>query len=238
MENGEISVLIDSFNNYRELLLPLVQNLKGFADTYDALKDNTARLSQAFDAASRENLEKVLASTEKQAESARQLSGHLEKFNRSSAQFFADINNLTSLLGKVSEKITAINAIEDKANEQIGKLDTIIEEKTKSYNIKELQRALDGYNANVERVTKFINEDVASKIDDNGRKLTVVKTALDAFTVKADSDAAKAQTLIENSAQIVTLLKKATISGDVNEQYLYDILDKWADSRAVKTKKR
>ena len=34
------------------------------------------------------------------------------------------------------------------------------------------------------------------------------------------------------------LLKKIVEKNDVNEEYIFDILDKWAESRKVKTKRK
>ena len=43
--------------------------------------------------------------------------------------------------------------------------------------------------------------------------------------------------LVKNYTESNNLLKNIVANNDVNEQYIFDILDKWATLRGVKTKK-
>ena len=127
----------------------------------------------------------------------------------------------------------AVNELETKAEEQIGKLDAILEEKKRSYNVRELQKTLDNYNANVQKVSEFINKDVAESLANNYQKLDGIRNGNETLTKLIETENAKVDTLLATYKSTNELLKRVVEEEDLNEDYIFDILDKWAKTRKV-----
>ena len=117
------------------------------------------------------------------------------------------------------------------------KLDTLIEEKKINYNVKDLERSLDVYNNNVQKVSDFINKDVAQALNESGRKIDAIKKESDDLTKKIATQTESVEKLCETFKSTNTLLKNMVEKEDVNEEYIFAILDKWANERGVKIKK-
>ena len=58
------------------------------------------------------------------------------------------------------------------------------------------------------------------------------------ITAEIEEEKKSIDALAETYASSNELLKKIVEKQDVNEEYIYDILDRWAESRRVKTKKK
>lgn len=233
MDNNEAKVLIESFRAYRELLTPIQESLHEFAGTYDSLKNDIGKLNTAFEGDIQGNLDKIYKNLSRQAENASDLSSRIDQFVKVTAKYTSDFARLIQLLEKVEERLSAVNELESKAEEQIGKLDTILEEKKRSYNVRELQKTLDNYNANVQKVSEFINKDVAESLTNNYQKLDGIRNGNETLTKLIEAENAKVDTLLETYMSTNELLKRAVEKEDLNEDYIFDILDKWAKTRKV-----
>lgn len=233
MDNNEAKVLIESFRAYRELLTPIQESLHEFAGTYDSLKNDIGKLNTAFEGDIQGNLDKIYKNLSRQAENASDLSSRIDQFVKVTAKYTSDFARLIQLLEKVEERLSAVNELESKAEEQIGKLDAILEEKKRSYNVRELQKTLDNYNANVQKVSEFINKDVAESLANNYQKLDGIRNGNETLTKLIEAENAKVDTLLETYMSTNELLKRAVEKEDLNEDYIFDILDKWAKTRKV-----
>jgi DNA repair exonuclease SbcCD ATPase subunit len=237
MDNSELKTLVDTFLGYRELLVPIQSNLHDFAETYESMKADIGRLNVAFEGDIKGNLEKIYLNLSKQAERATDLSSRIEQFILMTEKYSAGITRLASLVEHAGERLGAINALENKAEEQILKLDEILEEKRKNYNIKELQRTLESYNANVQRVSDYINKDIAEALSQNYNKLESIKTGHETLQKRIKEEHSDIETLLSLYSSVGETLKRTVEKEDVNEAYIFDILDRWAETRKVKTKK-
>lgn len=237
MDNGELKTLVETFLGYRELLVPIQSNLHDFAETYESMKADIDRLNTAFEGDIKGNLEKIYLNLSKQAERATDLSSRIEQFIAMTEEYGAGISKLTALVENAGERLDAINALESRAETQISKLDAILEEKRKGYNIKELQRTLESYNANVQRVSDYINKDIAEALSQNYNKLESIKTGQDALQRRIKEEHSDIETLLSAYSSVGEVLKRTVEKEDVNEAYIFEILDKWAEARRVKTKK-
>lgn len=233
MDNNDAKVLIESFRAYRELLGPVQESLHDFAETYNSLKSDIGKLNTAFEGDIQGNLEKIYKNLSKQADTASDLSSRLDQFVKTTSKYTADFSRLLALLEKVEERMSAVNTLEAQAEEQIGKLDAILEEKKKSYNVRELQRTLDNYNANVQKVSEFINKDVAESLGQNYKKLDDIKSGNETLSKLIEAENGKVDALLATYRSTNELLKLAVEKEDLNESYIYDVLDKWADQRKV-----
>lgn len=238
MENEEVKALIAAFTEYRDLLVPIQSNLHDFADTYDSMKNDIEKLNSAFGSDIKSNLEEIYNNLSKQAEHAADLSSRIDQFVKTTAKYTSDFSRLISMLEKAADKLQGVNDLEARAEEQIGKLDSILEEKKKSYNIKELQRSLESYNDNVKKVSEFINVEVAETLSKSSGELSAIKSGGEAVTKQIEAEHSDLQSLLGASLETNKLLKKIVENEDVNEAYIFDIIDKWAKTRKVKTKKQ
>ena len=133
--------------------------------------------------------------------------------------------------------MSAINEIEQRAEEQISKLDEVIEEKRRNYNLKELQKSLENYNANIEAANNYINKDVAENLVSSTRMVQSIKDGNENLVKYLEDEKRSIGELAESYKNTSELLKKVVEQNGVNEEYIFDILDRWAESRRVKTKR-
>ncbi len=233
----DLKTLIDAFIGYRDLLTPIQSGLSDFLETYNGVRDDIEKLNSAFDGSAQSNLQSIAKTLASQAEKSTDLSSRIEQFAKATTKYVSQIDNLVALLERTEQKIAAINEIEGKASEQIKKLDAVIEEKKINYNLRDLQRSLEGYDNNVKKVSDFINKDVAEVLSENARKIDAIKQGEESLGKELAEERASVSALLESSQKNAELLKKIAETGDVNEEYIYTVIDKWAVSRKVKIKK-
>lgn len=237
MEQNDIKTLIESFKGYRNLLTPIQTNLHDFVETYDSMKNDIEKLNTAFDGNVQQNLQKIYQNLTSQAAKATDLSSRIDQFVSMTNKYTTDVNRLATLLETVESRIMAVNALDKKAESQISKLDNILEEKKKTYDIKELQKTIDSYNTNVQKVSEFINKDIADSLSQNHQKLEIIKSGNESLTKRIIDENSSVESLLTTFVSTNELLKKVVEKEDINEEYIFEILDKWAESRKVKTKK-
>lgn len=237
MDNLEVKALIEAFKGYRDLLSPIQSNLHDFIDVYDSMREDMERLNVAFSGNIQGNLDKIYQNLSRQAEQAGDLSARIDKFVASTSRYNSDIARLAASFEKLEERLKAINALENEVETQIGKLDVILEDKRKNYNVRELQKSLEGYNDYVRKMNEFINRDIADAMTDNYKVLMNVKAANETLQKKLDEERGGLGNLTATFESTNTLLKQIAEREDVNEAYIFDILDRWAESRKVKKKR-
>lgn len=237
MDQNEVKILIETFKSYRDLLTPIQSNLNDFIATYSGVQSDLDRLNQAFSGDARGSLDKIYRTLSSQAEKASDLATQIDKFMRMSGKYTEDISKLLNTVEKVADKLENISELETKAETQLGKLESILDEKRKSYNVKELQRTLENYDDNVRKMNDFINKDVAEKVADSNQKINAVKSGSEALMKNISNQKGSIEELTSTYRETNRLLKQIIEKDDVNEQHLYEVLDKWAEARKVKIKK-
>lgn len=235
--DNEIKSLITTFKEYRDLIVPIEQNLKAFSISFESISGDIQNLNSNFDGSIQTSLDKIYSELTSQADKAKTLASQVDRFLSSTNKYVSSVDNLISVCEKIENKLNAVNSIEEKAESQIARLDTIIEEKKKTYNIKSLEKNLENYNIGVEKISEYINNDVADTLKNNSSKIAQIQDKNNSIyeTIVAEKDCL--EKLINNYQESNKLLKKVVESNEVNEQYIFEILDKWAEDRRVKTKK-
>lgn len=236
MENNEVQSLISAFKGYRDLLTPIQTSLHELADTYSTMETDLQKLSESFNGDAKTKLNKIYDNLENQSKKSSDLANSIDEFLKSSNKYINDVSKISSTFENFENKIRALNEIEAKAQEQMRKLDTLIEEKKINYNVKDLERALDVYNNNVQKVSDFINKDVAQSLNETSRKIDAIKKDSDALSKQIKDEHSSVEELIQTYSSTNSLLKNLVEKEDVNEAYIYAILDKWANDRGVKRK--
>ena len=237
MENSEVSSLIESFTGYREMLVPIQQDLHEFLETYTAIKTDVDKLGNNFSGDVKTKLAEIYKILESQASKSEELAKKVDQFLTSTNKYTEEVDHLISLFEDIAGKIQSVNELESKAEEQINKLDTLFAEKSKNYNLKELEKSMDTYNSNLSQVSEFINKEVAENLVQNSRSIQMVRDRSEEFSKQLQEERRSIESLAESYNSSTELLKKIVEKEDVNEQYIFDILDRWAESRKVKTKK-
>ena len=236
MENSEVNALIDAFIGYREMLVPIQNDMHDFLETYDALKNDVEKIDKAFSGDVQGKLTEIYKTLSSQAEKSEALTRKVDEFLKSTNKYTEEVSKLMGMFESIQTKISAVNEIENKAEEQISKLDVILEEKKRNYDLKDLKNSLDKYNANLQSVSEFINEDVAKNIMENTKTIQEIKSGNTNVVTHLMEEKSSIEELSENYRATNTLLKKILEKNDVNEEYIFDIMDKWAEERRVKTK--
>ena len=142
---------------------------------------------------------------------------------------------------KGNQKRTTYKLAENWCNEIEQKIDDGTyrkEEKRKNYDLKDLKNSLDKYNSNLQVVSEFINKDVAENIVENSKLIQDIKNGNKDVVSHLQEEKTSIDNLAKNYADSAALLKKIVEKNDVNEEYIFDILDKWAEDRKVKTKNK
>lgn len=238
MDNNEVNALIDAFVGYREMLVPIQADMHEFLNTYVAMKNDVDKLDEAFSGDVQEKLSEIYKLLASQAEKSEELVRKVDQFLKTSGKYTEGIENIISKFESVGNRLSVIEDLEKRAEEQIGRLDTIMEEKRRNYNIKELEKSLDNYNANLQAVGDFINNDVANNIVSNTKAIQSIKDGNENIAKRLEEEKKSIDNLAETYSASNELLKKIVEKQDVNEEYIFDILDRWAEERRVKTKKK
>ena len=237
MDNNEIKSLITSFKEYRDLLTPIEQSLKTFSLSFESISEDLKNLNTSFDGSVQNKLDKIYKELSSQADKAKTLSSQVDTFMNSTNRYISSVDRLISIFSKIEEKVSTVDRIQKEAEEHIDKLDAIIEDKKKTYNLKQLEKNLENYNVGVQKVSEFINHDVADVLQTNCKKINDIQDKNNSVYQALIEEKSTIENLIATYSSSNELLKKIVESNDVNEQYIFEILDKWAEDRKVKIKK-
>ena len=237
MENNEIKMLITTFKEYRDLLTPIEENLKSFSMSFESIRNNIENLNTSFDGSVQQKLDSIYKELSNQAEKARTLSSEVDRFMNITSKYVTNVDKLVDLLDGIEKRISTVQSIEQKAEDQIGKLDAIIEEKRRTYDIKRLEKNLENYNIGVQKVSEFINKDVAESLQESSEKINQIQDRNSNILKTLVEEKISIDQLVESYNTSNDLLKKVVENKDVNEEYIFEILDRWAEDRKVKIKK-
>ncbi|MDE7297158.1 MAG: hypothetical protein K2N84_07840, partial [Clostridia bacterium] len=171
MSENSMQELIESFIAYRNLLAPLQDSLHSVSKTYEEIRNDLDNLMKSFSGNAANQLEKVHATINAQAKSGQELGRRIEEYAASGEKYAQAVENMSSRFSEVVSRIDSLSEIEKTAQNQLARIDALIAEKRSSYNLKELQKSLDGYNTNVEKISDFINKDIASVLKENADKI-------------------------------------------------------------------
>lgn len=237
MENNEIKMLITTFKEYRDLLTPIEENLKSFSMSFDSIRNDIENLNTSFDGSVQQKLDSIYKELSNQADKARTLSSEVDRFMNSTSKYVTNVDKLVDLLEGIEKRISTVQSIEQKAEEQIGKLDAIIEEKRRTYDIRRLEKNLENYNIGVQKVSEFINKDVAENLQESNERISQIQDKNSSILKTLVEEKSSIEQLVESYNSSNELLKKVVENKDVNEEYIFEILDRWAEDRKVRIKK-
>ena len=183
ISENSIKELIDSFIAYRNLIAPLQDSLNSVSKSYEEIRNDLDNLTKSFSGNAAAQLEKVHSTINAQAKSGQELGRKIEEYASSSERYAQAVNDMSSRFSDVVNRIDSLGKIEKSAQSQLAQIDNLISEKKSSYNLKELQRSLDGYNKNVEKISDFINKDIASVLKQNADKIETIRKEKDRKSV-------------------------------------------------------
>ncbi len=238
MSDNSIQELIESFIAYRNLIAPLQESLRSVSKTYEEIRSDLDNLTKSFSGSALNQLEKVHSTLNAQAKSGQELTRRIEEYSASGEKYAEAVKNMSSRFSEVVKRIDSLSEIEKNAQNQLARLDTMLAEKHSNYNLKELQKSIDGYNTNIEKISDFINKDIASVLKDNADKIEAIRKENEELSAAVTAQGKDIATLTAVFSETSALLKKLVEGSSVNEEYLFDALDKWAADRKVKTKKK
>ena len=89
----------------------------------------------------------------------------------------------------------------------------------------------------MQNVSDFINKQVAENIIENTRSIQSVKDGNENIAKRLEEEKKSVDDLVGEYKSSNELLRKIVENQDVNEEYIFDIIDRWAESRKVKTKR-
>ncbi|MBR1985252.1 MAG: hypothetical protein IKA31_05855, partial [Clostridia bacterium] len=93
------------------------------------------------------------------------------------------------------------------------------------------------YNVGVQKVREYINQDVAETLKTSSEKIGKISDKNESILEAILEEKSSIDKLVESYSNSNKLLKKIVEENDVNEQYIFEILDRWAEDRKLKIKK-
>ena len=237
MEQTDLNALIQAFLGYRDLLVPVLDSLNQFVSTYDGLRGDIDTLNQAFAGDVKGQLAQISATLANQAARSTDLASQIDRFVAMGDTYIGQVDSLSQSLGKVEAAMRTMDQLEKNANEQLHKLEGLIQEKRTNYNLRDLQRSLDNYNNSVQRVSDFINKDVGQVLQESNSRLDGIRSQNDVIARELGREGQDINALLAEYRTNNALLTRLVEQGDVDSAYLYDLLDRWADERGIKRKK-
>lgn len=237
MDNNDVKALISTFMEYRDLISPIEQNLKEFSLSFESIKDDIKNLNEGFDGSLQSKLDKIYKELSSQADKAKALAVQVDSFVSSTGKYVTAVDNLIEVCSKIENKLNAVDNIEKQAENQIEKLNQIIDQKKKTYDLKELEKSLENYNKDVQKVSEYINQDVAEALKTSSQKIDKIKDKNESIFEAILEEKGSIDKLVDSYNNSNKLLKKIVENNDVNEQYIFELLDKWAEERNLKIKK-
>ncbi len=235
---NRINELIEAFSSYREIMEPLQESLRNVANTYDSIRDSLDTLNNTFVRDGGMQMDKVQSMLASQAKSGQVLAERISTLNSVGERYTSSVGSLVTKLAEVEKRLSTVEEMEKNAEKILDRLEKIVEEKKNSYNLRDLQKSLENYNKNVERVSDFINKDVAQALSENGKKIEAIRSDYAALNEAVSEQNKSIAELVASFRETNNLLRKTVEKGSVNEEYLYDVLDKWANDRKIKLKKK
>lgn len=236
--DNEIKALISTFKEYRDLLVPIEENLRAFSQSLVGIKEDVSSLNNNFSGDIQGKLDRLAKDLSVQVEKSKSLSSQVDKFISTSNRYISSVDNLISLCSKIEGKIATVDALENKAESQISRLENIIEEKKKSYDIRQLEKNLEAYNVGVQKVSEYINKDIADSLKSSNEQIKQIQDTNTSIFNSIVEEKVSIDNLITSYNNSSAFLKKIVENNDVNEEYIWDILDRWADDRNLKIKKK
>lgn len=237
MDNNDVKTLISTFMEYRDLISPIEKNLREFSLSFDSIKTDIKNLNEGFDGSLQGKLDKIYKELASQADKAKALAVQVDSFLSSTNKYVGAVDNLIEVCSKIEKKLNVVDEIEKRAESQIEKLNSIIDDKKKNYDLKELEKSLENYNKDVQKVSEYINKDVAQALKTSSAKIDDIKDKNTNIFDAIIEEKSSIDKLIDSFNCSNKLLKKVVEANDVNEQYIFEILDKWAEERHLKIKK-
>ena len=141
--NNEITSLINSFKQYRDLLTPIEESLREFSVSYENISDEIKKLNTAFGGDIQEKLDGIYKDLNSQAEKSKGLANEIDRFSNSTKNYVQQIDKLVRFCESLENRLSVVDDIQKKAESQIEKLNGIIEEKKKTYDLKQLEKNLE-----------------------------------------------------------------------------------------------
>lgn len=234
----EINNLINSFIEYRNVLMPLQETLHSVSTSFVSMKTDIESLQNNFDVDTKKMLENMYSSISEQMKKSEGLYQGVQKFIDNANQYTKSIESISRKINEVEEKLTTIKNIESQYEKQIRILDELVETKKINYDTKELQKSIENYGKNVEKVSDYINKDIAKSLKDNELKINKVADENREIISIINNQSKFLVELSNKLTETNSFLKQSVQEENVNEEYIFEILDKWAESRKVKTKKK
>lgn len=238
MKEESVKELIDSFISYRNLIAPLQESLHSVSKTYEEIREDLDNLSKNFSGNAASRLESVHAAINAQAKSGQELGRKIEEYAQAGDRYAQAVKEMSSRFSGVAERLESLREIEKSAQTQLAKIDALLLEKRSSYNLKDLQKSLDAYNSNVERISGFINNEIAAVLKQNAEKIESIRRENEELCAAVAEQGKDVASLISSFRETTALLKKAVEGSAVNEAYLFDAFDRWAAARKVKIKNK
>lgn len=235
MENN-LQTLISIFTEYRNLLTPIEENLSKFSQSYLSVKDNLEMLCKNLESQSTNQLEYIFNTLKTQAETSNKLVTKINEFSNFTNNYNSKIEKLLNSFSRLEEKLKFLDTLESQTTSKLEKLDILLESKKKEIDIVKLQKSLENYDSKVQKVSEFINFDVAENLKENSKMITKIENDNMEVLNSLKAQNQNIQSLMQSYQNSVAVLKSVIENNEVNEAYIFEILDKWALSRKVKTK--
>jgi len=235
MENikeKEITDLITEFSKHTKVIEKVNENFASFVQAYKVIKESLEKLN--VDVKSKQTIEHTMndlvSKSQNMVGDINVLSGKINKLENLINPISEQIENLNTSFKKLinfEENVQKILNNVNKTNETIEKLD-----------LNQINDALVSYNEKMEQTKNIFEKDVKKSFDTNNAKIDAMVSDVNSVLKNADSQNTHLEELVNQQSSLQAILTKIADKNTFQMEYLYEILDKWADERKVKTNKK
>lgn len=233
-ELAEQQIMMQEINKNLELF---VENYRNTKRTLEEVKSpNGVDLSSKIDELTA-NLEQTRANVEIYG---KKLYENLEISKVVSKEFDGVKEGLEKIKNEILETTKQSEMYlksQKEALESISKFEEIMK-KIENVDFKNYESKLERYTYNLQLLNDKIENGLQEKIDKNLGEIEKFEKKINEISENTTKQNNAITEIAKSVATMTTLLSKLTKTGNVDEQYIYEIIDRWADESKVKHKKR
>ncbi|MCK9575117.1 MAG: hypothetical protein WCX32_04715 [Clostridia bacterium] len=228
----EIADLIGEFTNHTKVIETVNENFTNFMHAYKQIKESLEKLN--IDIKSKQNIEKAMNDLVDKGTLLvgditvlSQKVNKLESLINPIAEQIENLNTSFKKLINFDENVQAILNSVSKTNETIDKLD-----------LKQITTTLESYNQKMEQTKTIFEQDVKKAFNTNNARIDYMLKDVSSIVKNADSANTHLEELVKQQVELQTIISKLVDKNTFQMEYLYDVLDKWAEERKVKLSKK
>jgi len=236
MDKDTLERIINEYADSRKLMESVNSNINEFIEAYKEVSNKLNKLQRPDDIELKEKidgLEKKLGTID---ESIKEYKEILDNNINVATKINKSIINSDNAIKQINEKLTPTLELITNTLGAMNNFNTIVESFSQ-VDFSSLEKNIPEYTSQIVSLNKNVKKNIADKIKTNDIAFEKLHKSVSKVVDNSDN---QTNTLGDISTKLLDtnmLLEEIVTKGNVDEQMIYEILDKWAESRNIKIKK-